>query len=249
MLAVLLGAVTTLHGGGDGDEGDGRDGQQVMIRQRRATRLVDDAASPAPAADGPSVGRLGIVLSTAAFVLLQATDATAMTMLTIYVTDTVQLDILWAGVALGLAAALEVPALVLIGRLTERHSSIGLIATSCVAGIAYFVGLAFVTEPIALLALQPLNDWSFAGFGGVGLTLSQQLIARPGLATGLYMNTRRIGSIVSGPIIAFGSLTVLGQRGIFLTSAAVTGLGLLVIAAAHAYGRRRQTTARAEPRA
>jgi SET family sugar efflux transporter-like MFS transporter len=47
------------------------------------------------------------------------------------------------------------------------------------------------------------------------------------------MNTRRIGSIVSGPIIAIGSLTVLGQRGIFLTSAFLTLIGLAIITIAN----------------
>jgi MFS transporter, SET family, sugar efflux transporter len=62
-----------------------------------------------------------------------------------------------------------------------------------------------------LVALQLLNAWSFAGIAGIGLPLFQQMIPRPGLSTGLYMNTRRIGSIVSGPIIAIGSLTVFGN--------------------------------------
>ncbi|GAA3643945.1 hypothetical protein [Microlunatus ginsengisoli] len=52
------------------------------------------------------------------------------------------------------------------------------------------------------------------------------------------MDTRRIGAIVSGPIIAVGTLTAFGQRGIFLTSAAVALLGLLVIAAAYWTDRR-----------
>jgi MFS transporter, SET family, sugar efflux transporter len=77
-----------------------------------------------------------------------------------------------------------------------------------------------------------LNAWFFAGIAGVGLPLFQQMIARPGLPTGLYMNTRRIGSILSGPIIAIGSLTILGQRGIFVTSAALTLIGVVIIAIA-----------------
>jgi MFS transporter, SET family, sugar efflux transporter len=80
-----------------------------------------------------------------------------------------------------------------------------------------------------LIGLQLLNAWSFAGIAGIGLPLFQQMIPRPGLSTGLYTNTRRIGSIVSGPIIAFGSLTALGQRGIFLTSAVLTMIALLII--------------------
>lgn len=58
------------------------------------------------------------------------------------------------------------------------------------------------------------------------------MIPRPGLSTGLYTNTRRLASIVSGSVIAIGSVTVLGQRGIFLTCAAPTLIGLGIIAIA-----------------
>jgi SET family sugar efflux transporter-like MFS transporter len=219
----------------------------IMIRHRRAaaTRAAAGGGTPTSAtpADESPVGRLGIVLVAAAFVLLQAGNATAMTMMTIYVTQTLRLDVLWAGISLGVTAALEVPALVLIGRLTGRFASLGLIATGCVAGIAYYVALAFATGPVMLLALQPLNAWCFAAIAGVGLTLFQQMIARPGLATGLYMNTRRIGAIVSGPVIALGSLTVLGQRGIFLAAAALTVISLGIILVAGRTGARTESPA------
>lgn len=214
----------------------------VMMAQRRAARAAagdGSAPVPPPAVDDPSpVGRLGLVLIMAAFILLQATNSTAMTIMTVYVTQTLRLDVMWAGITLGVAAALEVPALLLIGRLSRRFSALGLIAISCVAGIAYYVGLAFVSGPVLLLALQPLNAWAFAGIAGAGLPLFQQMISRPGLATGLYMNTRRVGAIVSGPIIAFGSLTVLGQRGIFVTCAVLTVVGLVVIVMARRIGAR-----------
>ena len=197
-------------------------------------KLSPGVSGGTPPVDEPStIGRPGIVLIMAAFVLLQAANATGMSIMTVYVTDTLQLDVMWAGIALGVAAALEVPALLLIGRLSGRFSHLGLIVTSCLAGIAYYLGLAAVTGPVLLIALQLLNAWSFAGLAGIGLPLFQQLIPRPGLSTGLYMNTRRLGAIVSGPIIAVGAMTALGQRGIFVASAAVTVLGLLIIAAAY----------------
>src|SRR5215213_4542378 len=210
----------------------------IMIRHRKAaarSATAGGSKSPlaAPTPDESPVGRLGVVLIMAAFILLQATNATTMTIMTVYVTDTLRLNVMWAGIALGVAAALEVPALLLIGRLSNRFFHLGLIATSCLAGIAYYLGLVFVTEPIFLIALQPLNAWSFAGIAGIGLPLFQQMIPRPGLSTGLYMNTRRLGSIVSGPIIAIGSLSVLGQRGIFLTSAVLTLIGLAIITIAN----------------
>jgi len=210
----------------------------IMISHRRAaaraaaTNGAQTASATATPDESPPVGRLGVVLIMEAFILLQATNATAMTIMTVYVTETLRLDVMRAGIALGVAAALEVPALLLIGRLSNRFSHLGLIATSCLAGIGYYLGLAFATGPIMLVGLQLLNTWSFAGIAGIGLPLFQHMIPRPGLSTGLYMNTRRIGSIVSGPIIAIGSLTVLGQRGIFLTSAVLTLIGLAIIAIA-----------------
>jgi SET family sugar efflux transporter-like MFS transporter len=211
----------------------------AMISHRTAMRAAG-ATAPRPAEDeGPPVGRLGVVLITAAFILLQATNATAMTLMTLYVTQTLGLDVMWAGVALGVAAAIEVPAMILIGRLSGRFSAIGLLATSCIAGIAYFIGLGLVTEPVLLLSLQLLNAWSFAGIAGVGLSLFQQIIPRPGLATGLYMNTRRLGAILSGPIIAIGAIPALGQRGVFFACAVVTVAGLLVILLAARTSRRR----------
>jgi MFS transporter, SET family, sugar efflux transporter len=209
----------------------------VMISHRKAAARAASAtgasrSTPAPAPEESPVSRVGLVLIMAAFIVLQATNAAAMTIMTLYVTETLHLDVMWAGIALGVAAALEVPALIFIGRLSDRYSHLGLIATGCLAGIAYYLGLAFVTGPIALIALQVLNAWFFAGIAGIGLPLFQRMIPRPGLSTGLYMNTRRVGSIVSGPIIAIGSQTVLGQRGIFLTSAALTLIGLVIIAIA-----------------
>ena len=222
----------------------------VMIAQRTTARAAASVgsgpAAPTAAEDESPVGQLGVVLIMAAFILLQAANATAMTFMTVYVTETLQLDVMWAGIALGVAAAVEVPALVFIGRLSGRFSNLGLVATGCLAGIAYYLGLAFVTGPILLLALQLLNAWSFAGISGIGLPLFQQMIPRPGLSSGLYMNTRRVGSIVSGPIIAIGSLTALEQRGIFLTCAALTVVGMIIIAIASRTTKPRRSTTTAD---
>ena len=59
--------------------------------------------------------------------------------MSLYVTQDLGLDVLWAGVALGVAAALEIPALLVIGRLSGRVSNLALIATGCVVGIADYV--------------------------------------------------------------------------------------------------------------
>lgn len=208
----------------------------MMIARRRSpgegssTGVPAGTSRPAPS---PPAGRAATVLIMAAFVLFQATNATAMTFLTLYVTETVGLAILWGGITLGVAAALEVPALIIIGRLGDRIPHLRLVAIGAIAGAAYYLGLAAVTEPILLLALQVLNAICFAAISGIGLALFQDLIPGAGASTGLYMNTRRIGAVVSGPIIALGALPLLGQRGIFLACALLTLAGLGLVHAAH----------------
>ncbi len=205
----------------------------MMSRHRHPDRpAARRTPEPRTSAPDPPRSRAATALIVAAFVLFQATNATAMAFLALYVTETVGLPILWAGVTLGLAAALEVPALLITGRLADRYPHLTLVAVGAIAGIAYYLGLAAVTGPVALLALQVLNAVSFVAVSGIGLALFQDIIPGAGLATGLYMNTRRIGAIVSGPIIAVGALPLVGQRGIFLTCAALTLLGLGLVHAA-----------------
>jgi SET family sugar efflux transporter-like MFS transporter len=161
--------------------------------------------------------------------VLQATNSVAVSVMTLFVAETLRLDVRWAGVALGVAAALEVPALLLVGRLNHRFSSLALIAAGCLAGIAFYAGMAAISGPLLLLALQLLNAAFFAVVAGVGLALFQEIIPRAGLASGLYTNTRRLGAIASGPIIALGSLS-LGYRAVFAACAVLTVLALLVVA-------------------
>ena len=44
------------------------------------------------------------------------------------------------------------------------------------------------------------------------------------------MNTRRVGAIVSGPVIGLGSMTALGYQGVFAACAALAVLALAAIA-------------------
>ena len=117
------------------------------------------------------------------------------------------------------------------GRLSRRFSSLGLLASGCVAGIAFYVVMTFAAGPGVLIAAQVLNAWFFATIAGVGLALFQEIIPRPGLASGLYTNTRRLGAIAGGPLIAIGSRTFLGYSGIFAACAVLTMVALVVLIA------------------
>jgi SET family sugar efflux transporter-like MFS transporter len=199
----------------------------MIARRPAADAEASDQARPA--ADGQPASKAGVAAVVLGFVALQATNSAAVSIMGLFVTRGLGLDVMWAGVALGVSAALEIPALLVIGRLGRRFSSRALIASGCLAGIAYYAAMAFASNPVMLLALQVLNAWFFGIVAGVGLTLFQRIIPRPGLASGLYTNTRRIGAIASGPIIGFGSVTAAGYQGIFAVCAALTVLALAIL--------------------
>jgi hypothetical protein len=104
-----------------------------------------------------------------------------------------------------------------------RHSGA---SVSDVVNTRAIVSVAWVAGP-------PLATLIIGWFGNQAILV--------GLATGLYMNTRRVGAIVSGPIIAIGSMSALGYRGIFAVCAALTVVALVVIWAASRTTRRRQS--------
>jgi MFS transporter, SET family, sugar efflux transporter len=202
----------------------------AMLAERSAARAAGrPEPDEAPRGDRP-MSRMAVALIVAAFIALQATNSAVVSIMGLFVTRTLELDVIWAGIALGVAAGLEIPALLLTGRLSRRYSSLGLIASGCVVGIAYYVGMALVSGPVLLVALQALNAWFFAVVAGIGLTLFQAVIPRPGLASGLFTNTRRLGAIVSGPIIGLGSSSALGYGGVFAVCAALTASALVLIA-------------------
>jgi SET family sugar efflux transporter-like MFS transporter len=215
----------------------------VMIgqRRRRASQL---ASAHRPPADRVAMSRASVAMIMAAFVLLQATNNVTVSIMNLFVTETLGLGVIWAGIALGAAAGLEIPALLAIGHLSRRFSGLALIATGCVAGIAYYTAMAFTTGPVMLLGLQILNAWFFAAVAGIGLTLFQQIIPRPGIASGLFANTRRIGAIVSGAIIALASGTTVGYRGTFAACAVLTILALAVTGLVAKIGKARTRSGR-----
>lgn len=210
----------------------------AMIRERPTS------ARP-PAAPGPrerlvdAVRRPGVPLLVVALVLLMAAGSASVSALPLLVTQELGLDVIWSGIALGVAAGLEIPVLLALGRVAHRVGQRRLIAAGCGAGVAYFVTMTVCTGPVVLVGAQPLNAAFVAAVSGLGLTLVQDVVGRPGLASALFMNTTRIGAIIAGPVLAVGGLRGPGYSGVFAVCAAlvVVGLGMLVLERSRSRGR------------
>ncbi len=197
------------------------------------------ATSPHARALPPTGDRMGVALRRpevlvllATFVALGAALMAAVSSLPLLVTDELGLDVEWSGIALGTCAALEIPILVLLGRITARFGPRRVVAVGCLAGLGYYASMVLAPSPVVLIAGQLPNAVFIATMSGVGLTLFQDVIGRPGLASSLFMNTTRVGAIVAGPVIAIGGTSALGYPGVFLGCGVLVLVGLLVLVTA-----------------
>jgi SET family sugar efflux transporter-like MFS transporter len=216
-------------------------GTTAAMISRRPRRPAEREAVAGSDGSSQTMSKGAIATVFLGFIALQAANRSAVSIMSLFVTQELGMDVMWAGVILGVSAALEIPALLLIGRLGRRFSSRALLISGCIAGIAYYAAMAAATSPVVLIALQVLNAWSFAMVAGVGLTLFQQIIPRPGLASGLFANAARLGAIVSGAVIGIGSTTAIGYQGVFAACAGLTVLALAVLSVAgRKPGRRRR---------
>lgn len=197
----------------------------LALRRRQAPPPATASAGQEPPLP---LSRLRISAVVVAFVALQATNAATVSVMTLFTVDDLGLGAIWGGIALAVATGAEIPALLLLGRLSGRIGPVALLVVGSVAGAAFYLAMAFVDGPLALVAVQLLNAWFFATVTGVGLTWFQDLIPRPGLASGLFTNTRRIGSVVSGGVIAVAGLGA-GYSGMFLLCAAFTGCAVVIV--------------------
>ena len=218
----------------------------LLMMARYRTRPIDrDANTDADdVKEAEPVPRGTVTAVVIGFIALQATNSAAVSIMSLFVTERLGLALIWSGIALGASALLEIPALLIIGRLSQRISSHTLIMSGCITGTVYYIAMAFVADPTTLILLQVLNAWFFGIVAGVGLTTFQEMIPRPGLASGLFTNTRRLGAIVSGPIIALGSATAAGYQGTFAVCAALTAIALVLVEVARRIAERSATRTR-----
>jgi SET family sugar efflux transporter-like MFS transporter len=207
---------------------------RVMMR---AHARSPHAGSVPAAGDRMSVAlrRPEVLTLLVTFTALGAALSASVSVLPLFVTSELGLDVEWSGIALGTCAALEIPILIWLGRITARFGPRRVVAVGTLAGVGYYLLMTFAAGPVVLVGGQALNAVFIATMSGVGLTLFQDVLGLPGLASSLFMNTMRVGAIVAGPVIALGGGSALGYAGVFGACAVlvVLGLGLLVLGVRH----------------
>ncbi len=133
-----------------------------------------------------------------------------------------------AGLLMGTAAGLEIPAMILAGYYVKRFGKRRMMIIAVAAGVLFYVGLIVFHHRAALLILQLFNAVFIGIVAGIGMLWFQDLMpGRPGSATTLFTNSISTGVILAG--VLQGALTEsFGHYSVYWLIAvlAVAALGL-----------------------
>ncbi|WES69273.1 sugar efflux transporter [Superficieibacter sp. HKU1] len=106
-----------------------------------------------------------------------------------------------AGILMGTAAGLEIPAMIIAGYYVKRIGKRKMMMVATVAGVLFYAGLLFFHSQQALLILQLFNAVFIGIVAGIGMLWFQDLMpGRAGAATTLFTNSISTGVILAGMI-------------------------------------------------
>ncbi|WMY75052.1 sugar efflux transporter [Buttiauxella selenatireducens] len=104
-----------------------------------------------------------------------------------------------AGLLMGTAAGLEIPAMILAGYYVRRFGKRRMMVIAVAAGVLFYVGLILFHSRTALLLLQLFNAVFIGIVAGIGMLWFQDLMpGKPGSATTLFTNSISTGVILAG---------------------------------------------------
>ncbi len=104
-----------------------------------------------------------------------------------------------AGLLMGTAAGLEIPAMILAGYYVKRFGKRRMMVIAVAAGALFYIGLIMFHSRAALLFLQLFNAVFIGIVAGIGMLWFQDLMpGRPGSATTLFTNSISTGVILAG---------------------------------------------------
>lgn len=133
-----------------------------------------------------------------------------------------------AGLLMGTAAGLEIPAMILAGYYVKRFGKRRMMVIAVAAGVLFYVGLILFHSRTALLLLQLFNAVFIGIVAGIGMLWFQDLMpGRPGSATTLFTNSISTGVILAG--VLQGALAEsFGHHSVYWLIAGLSVLALIL---------------------
>jgi SET family sugar efflux transporter-like MFS transporter len=133
-----------------------------------------------------------------------------------------------AGILMGTAAGLEIPAMILAGYYVKRFGKRRMMVIAVAAGVLFYLGLILFHSQEALLALQLFNAIFIGIVAGIGMLWFQDLMpGRAGSATTLFTNSISTGVILAG-VIQGALAQSYGHAAVYWMIAAISVVTLMI---------------------
>ena len=144
-----------------------------------------------------------IILSFLVFSLLQATNTIWNTNIPLYLIEHINASKSFIGVISSINAIMEIPIIIIISKLLDKCKVEKIIIIGIVLGSTLFVIFPQIDNMYIVLILMTLKAAYGTSFIALGMVFFHKTIPeRIGLATALYSNTNRVGSMIAGSIIS-----------------------------------------------
>lgn len=129
----------------------------------------------------------------------------------VYITQQLGIPEQSVGIIMGVAAAIEIPVIILAGRYVNRLGKKPMLIVASGAGILFYSGFIIATSLWQLLFLQIFNALFIGIIATAGMFFFQSFLPeRQGVATTLFTNSVSVGVIFAGGLHVF--LTKNGQH-------------------------------------
>lgn len=167
-----------------------------------------------------------------AIVLILLSNVIATTTMPVIVINELHQPPAYVGAAFAACALFETLLFLLLARFISRLNPTLTLLLACAAGLLYYLILGSSTSGFVVVAAQVLNALLMAPVVGIGMTWFQALIpSRLGLATGLFLNSTRVASLLAAPLLGLIASRAGAYQPTSYVAATVValGAGLLVV--------------------
>jgi SET family sugar efflux transporter-like MFS transporter len=196
---------------------------------QRGLRRIPARSSPAASGKGPGLSAstwllLGAVIALSAVNQMYNIDVA------LYVTSDLGIGAQLVGWMAGLGAMLEIPVMIMAGRLADRVGKLRVTLAAAAGATVFFCLLPLATTAPALLALQPLNAaWTAVALSIPMVMVQQEAPGGAGASSALYGSAFMAAVTLAGAITGV-TATAVGYGNVFWVCAALSAAagGLLL---------------------
>ncbi|WP_327188545.1 MFS transporter [Streptomyces xinghaiensis] len=204
-------------------------GEAAAGPEKSAPEKTAAPAAPAPPRNAFSGLTPRVRSLMAVIVLMLTVNSIYQINIALFVTKDLGLGKGFAGLLLGLAAALEIPLMIYTGAKAERIGKWRLVTVAAVCATLFFAALPFTESPVALLLLQVPNAlWTAIVLSIPVIILQNAMSDRIGAASALYGASFKAGSFLGG-MTAGAVAQWLGFTHVFWACAVLSAVAALLL--------------------